>query len=72
MLAAHWYWNSDLLKTLLRAGARKDIRDRPARTACDHMGIANQQYPNHKVMQRLAHCSADQGRNALSIALAIS
>jgi len=32
MLAAQWYWNSDLLKTLRRAGARKDIRDRPNRT----------------------------------------
>ena len=43
MLAAHWYWNSDLLKTLQRAGARKDVRDRRNRTACDHLAIANQQ-----------------------------
>jgi hypothetical protein len=44
MLAAHWYWNSDLLKTLLRVGARKDVRDRRNRNACDHLEIAHQQY----------------------------
>ena len=44
MLAAHWYWNADLLKVLLRAGARKDVRDRHYRNACDHLGIENEQY----------------------------
>lgn len=44
MLAAHRYWNADLLKLLVRAGARKDVRDRHYRNACDHLAIANEQY----------------------------
>lgn len=44
MLAAHRYWNADLLKVLLRAGARKDVRDDHHSNACDHLGIANEQY----------------------------
>ena len=44
MLAAHWYWNTGRLKVLLGAGARKDVRDRHYRNACDHLRIANEQY----------------------------